>query len=68
MIQALTEVTNAGITTGQDPVIEAYKRDVDRTLIRHNLGLTVQQRLENLEACLRDAAELRQAMRKATGR
>lgn len=31
-----------------DPVIEAYKRDVDRTLIRENLKLSVEQRIENL--------------------
>ena len=30
-----------------DPVIEAYKKDIDRTLIRENLRLTVEQRLEN---------------------
>jgi hypothetical protein len=50
----------------KDPVIEAYKKDVDRTLIRHTLSLTVEQRLRNLEACLADAAELRRAMRAAT--
>ena len=32
-----------------DPVIEAYKKDVDRTLLRENLKLTIEQRLENLE-------------------
>jgi len=31
-----------------DPVIEAYKKDVDRTLIRENLRLTVEQRLLGL--------------------
>lgn len=31
-----------------DPVIEAYKKDVDRTLLRENLKLTVEQRLEGL--------------------
>ena len=29
-----------------DPVIEAYKKDVDRTLLRENLKLTVEQRFE----------------------
>jgi hypothetical protein len=28
-----------------DPVIEAYKKDVDRTLLRENLKLTPAQRL-----------------------
>ena len=27
-----------------DPVIEAYNKDIDRTLIRENLKLTVEQR------------------------
>lgn len=48
-----------------DPIIEVYKRDVDRTLIRENLRLTVDQRLANLEALLRDAEEIRDAMRKS---
>jgi len=30
-------------------IIELYKRDVDRTLIRENLKLTVEQRLRNLQ-------------------
>jgi hypothetical protein len=29
----------------KDPVIEAYKGSVDRTLLRENLRLTVEQRL-----------------------
>lgn len=32
-----------------DPVIEAYKKDVDRALIRENLRRTPAQRLENLQ-------------------
>lgn len=48
-----------------DPIIEIYKRDVDRTLIRENLRLTVDQRLANLEALLRDAEEMREAVRQA---
>ncbi|MBA3296398.1 MAG: hypothetical protein H0U19_05640, partial [Acidobacteria bacterium] len=32
-----------------DPVVEAYKKDVDRTLLRERLKLTVDQRLRDLE-------------------
>jgi hypothetical protein len=32
-----------------DPVIEAYKKDIDRTLIRENLKRTVTERLQALE-------------------
>ncbi|HSU67073.1 MAG TPA: hypothetical protein VLJ39_09390 [Tepidisphaeraceae bacterium] len=48
-----------------DPIIEAYKKDVDRTLIRENLKLTPDQRLANLEALLEDAEEIRRAMKAA---
>ena len=41
-----------------DPVIEAYKKDVDRTLLRENLKLTPGQRLEKLSAFMRSLAEL----------
>lgn len=48
-----------------DPVIEVYKRDVDRTLIRENLKLTVQQRFERLMDLQRFAEELGRAGRRA---
>lgn len=32
-----------------DPVIEAYMKDIDRTLIRENLKLSYRQRLKKLE-------------------
>ena len=48
-----------------DPVIEAYKKDIDRTLIRENF-LTVTERFQQLMKLQRFAEELRQAGRKAT--
>jgi hypothetical protein len=44
-----------------DPVIEAYKKDIDRTLLRVNLKATVDQRLERLIELQRFAQELRRA-------
>lgn len=44
-----------------NPVIEAYKRDVDRTLIRENLRLSVEQRFEQLMRLQQFAEELRHA-------
>jgi hypothetical protein len=41
-----------------DPVIEAYKKDVDRTLIRENLRLTVEERFKNLMMLQQFAEEL----------
>jgi hypothetical protein len=51
-----------------DPVIEAYKRDVDRALIRENLRRSVQQRFERLIELQRFAEELRRAGAAATRR
>jgi hypothetical protein len=35
------------------PVIEAYKKDVDRTLLRENLKLTTDERIEKMISALR---------------
>ncbi len=48
-------------TLDPDPVIDAYKKDVDRTLLRENLRRTVEERIEQLIALQKFAAELRQA-------
>lgn len=48
-----------------DPVIEAYKKDVDRTLIRENLKLTVEERVQKMIGALRLVEEI-QRSRKAT--
>jgi transcriptional regulator with XRE-family HTH domain len=48
--------------TDGDPVVEAYKRDVDRTLLRDNLRKTVDRRLRDIDAFRRDADELRSAV------
>jgi hypothetical protein len=44
-----------------DPVIEYFKKDVDRTLLREHLKLTPQQRLEKLVAFMRSLDRLRAA-------
>jgi hypothetical protein len=46
-----------------DPVIEAYKKDVDMTLIRENLKLSVEERLRKLFKMHRLVEELRRATR-----
>ena len=58
----------AGDERHVDPVIEAYKKDVDRSLIRHMLTLSVEERLISLERSLKDLAELRRAAIAATNR
>jgi hypothetical protein len=47
-----------------DPVIEAYKKDVDRSLLQRNLLLTVEQRFLQLMELQRFAEELQQAGRR----
>jgi hypothetical protein len=50
--------------TGEsDPVIDAYKKDVDRTLLRANLARTVEERLQNLARLQRFGDQLRRAGR-----
>lgn len=48
-----------------DPVIEAYKRDLDHSLLEENLRRTVEDRVLNLTALQRLAKEARRAGRKA---
>jgi len=52
-------------TYPSDPVIERYKRDVDRTLLRENLKLSVEQRFLQLQKLQQFAAALKRAPRSA---
>ncbi|MDQ3369926.1 MAG: hypothetical protein M3680_31290 [Myxococcota bacterium] len=49
-----------------DPVIEAYKKDVDRTLIRENLKLTVDERVRKMISVLGFIEEVRRSGRTKT--
>jgi len=55
------QATKPEIRFALDPVIEAYKKDVDRTLLIENLRLTVEQRFQKFEAFMQLAMELRRA-------
>lgn len=48
-----------------DPVVEAYKKDIDRSLIRENLKLSVEDRFRRAMALARFADELKRAGREA---
>ena len=48
-----------------DPVVEAYKKDVDRTLLRERLKLTVDRRLRDLENFQAEVLELQRAGRRS---
>jgi hypothetical protein len=47
-----------------DPVIEEFKKDIDRTLLRENLKLTPEQRLRKMHAAAVGALSLRAAVKK----
>lgn len=51
-----------------DLVVEAYKRDVDRTLLRENLRKTVEERLADADAFRKSAEQLRRAVAGRGGR
>ena len=48
-----------------DPVIEAYKKDIDRTLLREALTWTPEVRLLKLDAMVRTARAMRGLARKS---
>jgi hypothetical protein len=50
-----------------DPVIEVYKKDVDRTLLRENLKLTVDERFRKFRRFMNYIEGLREAGRIARG-
>ena len=62
---AMNDADKHGSEKDPDPVIEAYKKDVDVTLIRENLRLTVDQRFQQLMKLQQFAEDLRRAGRKA---
>jgi hypothetical protein len=49
------------ISLEPSPAVEAYKRDVDRTLIRENLKLNPGERVAKLISVLRFVEEVRRA-------
>ncbi len=48
-----------------DPLIEAFKRDIDRSLLRRNLEKTADERMRSLQALARLADEAHRAGRAA---
>ena len=55
-------------TRRKDPVVEAYRADVDVTLLEENLRLSVEERFLRLIELQRFASELRSAGEKAASR
>ncbi len=51
-----------------DPVVEAYKKDVDRTLLIKNLTLSPAERAEKFLDFMRFLAEMRRAGQRVRGK
>jgi hypothetical protein len=54
------------VSLDPSPVIDAYKKDVDRTLLRENLKLTTTERVEKMMSALRFAEAVRHSRVKVT--
>jgi hypothetical protein len=63
----VTQHAAPSTTLPPDPVIEAYKKDVDRTLLRETLKLTPAQRLERLQDFVQTMERLRDGARISQG-
>lgn len=57
----MADATVLDVDSSPDPVIEAYKKDVDRTLIRENLALSYEERVLRLEQMLELVYEVQRA-------
>jgi hypothetical protein len=55
------QVEGVSLVCDPDPVVEAYKKDVDRSLLRENLKRTVEERLRDLMRLQGFADEWRRA-------
>jgi hypothetical protein len=55
------ETLSLDIADSSDPVVDAYKKDVDRTLIRGNLKKSYEERVLALEEMLEVVYEVRRA-------
>jgi 23S rRNA A2030 N6-methylase RlmJ len=53
-------------SNAEDPVVAAYLKDVDRTLLRSNLRLSAEDRIRKLQDFVRLMATLQEAGRRGT--
>lgn len=64
----MTAPADGDETREPDPVVRAYMRDIDRTLIRKNLALGPEERFRQLMELQRFAAELAAAEKRTRAR
>jgi hypothetical protein len=63
MVSAMPRDVPTAAEVFPDAVIEVFKKDIDRTLLRENLRLTVEERVVKLQRLADFAGELRRAGR-----
>lgn len=64
-MQYTTGMAEPRIVIESDPVIEVFKRDIDRTLLRANLKLSPEERLRKMQSAARGVRVLREAYTKS---
>jgi hypothetical protein len=64
-VVATPPVATPSSAESDDPIVEAYKKGVDMTLIRRNLSMSVEERFEQLMSLQKFAEELRAAGKRA---
>ena len=60
----MTAETQTPRRSSIDEIIDLYKKDIDRTLLREQLGKTPDERVRELAALERFAEELRRAVQR----
>lgn len=60
-----TESSKPARRSSYDEIIDVFKRDVDRTLLRENLALTPDQRVRKMIDALEFIEDLRRAPKRA---
>jgi hypothetical protein len=64
-VRYTTDVAGRRIVIEPDPVIETFKKDVDRSLLRENLKRSPEERLKNMTSAIRGLVALREAYKKS---
>jgi hypothetical protein len=61
MVATIMSIHFGSTANSIDLIVAAYERDVDQTLLRENLRLTVEQRFDQFESFMRGLYALRGA-------
>lgn len=65
MLRYTESMADKPIVIEPDPVIEEFKKDIDRTLLRANLKLTPEERVRKMLSAARGAVAMREAFKRS---